>query len=49
MRTISNKKWDELADALEDFLLDELEITTGGAKMGELMRLITGILGIKKE
>ena len=39
VRIISNQKWDDLADALDDFLCDELDIMIDGEKTAEMMRL----------
>lgn len=46
---ITNRKYDELAEKLDEFLLDELEITIDGGQTTELMMIILNTLNIKKE
>ena len=49
MKIITNKKYDELAEKIDDYLLEELEITIDASKTYEIMNLILNTLNIKKE
>ncbi len=48
-KIITNKVYDKLSNAIDDYFMEELGITYDGSKSVEIMMIIFNHLGLEKE